>query len=381
MTSTPTASTTTINDHGGWATILGTLVAGIDLSADTARAVLSTMLNAEATDAQIAAVIVGLRLKGETVDELVGLQTAMVDSATPLKLPDNTIDIVGTGGSPSRKRHAFNVSTIAAIVAAAAGATVCKHGNTKATSTSGSFDLLEALGVDINVGADQLEAQVNSIGLGFAFARAFHPAMRCVAAVRTQLQIPTVFNILGPLSHPGRLKYQVVGVGDWSAAQRMIQVLNATGSRRALVVHGEGGLDELSTTGPSRVLSLKDGEISESTLTASSFGLASATAEDLIGGDPATNARIARSILAGTTGPHRDIVVLNAAAGLLVAGLVADLGEGVAAAATAIDDGRAEAKLSALVSMPQCSTPPEHMFDVKDLEIPKNPRKDPKGVI
>ncbi|MYC42238.1 MAG: anthranilate phosphoribosyltransferase, partial [Acidimicrobiaceae bacterium] len=329
---------------------LGALADGADLNSDITRAVLSTILSGDATDGQIAAFIVGLRIKGETVEELVGLQTAMLDSATPLAVPDNTIDIVGAGGVPSRRRHALNVSTMAAVVAAGAGATVCKHGNRKASSTSGSFDLLEALGVDVDLTPTQLEAQVHSIALGFAFARTFHPAMRHVGPVRAQLGIQTVFNILGPLSHPGRLRRQVVGVGDWSTAQRMVRVLEATGSQRALVVHGDGGLDELSTTGPSKILSLEDGEITELTVTASSVGLASASPEDIAGGDTAANARIARSVFAGDSGPHRDIVLLNAGAGLLVAGLAADISEGVASAAAAIDDGRAEAKLSALVS-------------------------------
>ena len=351
MTSmTPMTPATSIDDHGGWPAILGTLADGADLSAEITRAVLSTILNGEAKDAQIAAFIVGLRIKGETVQELVGLQVAMLDSATPLSVPDYTIDIVGAGGSPSRIRHALNVSTMAAFVAAAAGATVCKHGNRKASSTSGSFDLLEALGVDVDITAGQLEDQVNSIGLGFAFARSFHPAMRHVGPVRAQLGIPTVFNILGPLSHPGRLRCQVVGVGDWSAAKRMVQVLRATGSQRSLVVHGDGGLDELSTTGPSKILSLEEGEITEMTVTASSVGLASASPADIAGGDTEANAKIARSVFAGDSGPHRDIVLLNAAAGLVVAGLTADLSKGVASAAAAIDDGRAEAKLSALVS-------------------------------
>lgn len=349
MTSQPSKATF-IDGVGGWPGVLGRLAEGEDLSADTAREVLAVMLGGEATDAQIAAFIVGLRLKGETVEELVGLQAAMIDAATPLAVPDETIDIVGTGGSPSRIRHALNVSTMASIVASAAGATVCKHGNVKASSTSGAFDLLAALGVDINISPAQLEAQVDSIGLGFAFAKAFHPAMRHVGPVRAQLGIPTVFNVLGPLSHPGRVRRQVVGVGDWSIAERVVRVLEATGSRRSLVVHGDGALDELSTTGPSRILSLEDGEITESTVTASSVGLAPATPEDLVGGDPDANARIARSILAGEPGAHRDIVVLNAGAGLVVAGLAADLAEAVSAAAGAIDDGRAEAKLATLVS-------------------------------
>lgn len=341
---------TSIDDHGGWPGVLGTLADGADLNSEITRAVLSTILRGGATDSQIAAFIVGLRIKGETVEELVGLQTAMVDSATPLAAPDDTIDIVGAGGVPSRRRHALNVSTMAAFVASAAGATVCKHGNRKASSTSGSFDLLEALGVEVDLTPGRLEAQVDSIGLGFAFARTFHPAMRHVGPVRAQLGIQTVFNILGPLSHPARLRRQVVGVGDPSTAQRMVRVLEATGSQRSLVVYGDGGLDELSTTGPSKVLSLEDGEITELTVTAASVGLPSAAAQDLVGGDAEVNARIARSVFAGDPGPHRDIVVLNAAAGLLVAGLAADLSEGVASAAAAIDDGRAEAKLSALVS-------------------------------
>ena len=341
---------TNLEAHGGWPAVLGALAAGDDLSADTARAVLGTILDGSATDAQIAAFIFGLRIKGETVDEMTGLQGAMIDAASPLTVPADTIDIVGVGGSPSRRVHALNTSTMAAFVAAGAGATVCKHGNRKASSTSGSFDLLEQLGVDVGITPQQLETQVREIGLGFAFARTFHPAMRHVGPVRAELGIPTVFNVLGPLSHPGRVTRQVLGAADWSIAERMIGVLAATGSERALVVHGEGGLDELTTTGPSRMLSLENGEVTEIAVDASSFGLALATADDVAGGDPATNADIARRILDGETGPKRDIVVLNAAAGLVVAGRADDLDDGVAQAAAAIDDGRAAAKLAALVA-------------------------------
>ncbi|MCQ3814940.1 MAG: anthranilate phosphoribosyltransferase [Acidimicrobiia bacterium] len=343
-------STSRINDLGGWTAILDDLTAGQDLTAETTETILRAMLIAEATDAQVAAVIVGMRLKGETFQELLGLQRAMVAAATPLAVPANCADIVGTGGVPSRQTHALNVSTMAAFVAAGAGAVVCKHGSVKASSTSGSFDLLEALGVDVQIGPAQLEAQLNSIGLGFAFARTFHPAMRHVAAVRTQLGIPTMFNILGPLSHPGRVQRQVVGVSDWSVARRVVRVLHATGSIRSLVVVGDLGLDEFSTTGPSRALSLDDGEVTECLVEAGALGLARATAGDLAGGDASTNARITRSILAGEPGPKRDIVVLNAAATLLVAGQATDFQEAVALAANAIDDGRAEAKLSALLS-------------------------------
>lgn len=337
-----------LDAHGGWPAILGTLASGDDLDAATARAVLGTILAGEATDAQIAAFIVGLRIKGESVEELTGLQGAMIDAATPLAVPEGTIDIVGVGGAASRRVAALNVSTMAAFVAAGAGATVCKHGNRKASSTSGSFDLLEALGLDVDVTPQALETQVHEHGLGFAFARTFHPAMRHVGPVRAELGIPTVFNILGPLSHPGRLTHQVIGVADWGLADRMIRVLRATGSVRSLVVHGAGGLDELTTTGPSRMLSLADGEISEVTVDPGALGLAPATAADLAGGDAATNAEIARAVFAGEPGPKRDIVVLNAAAGLVAAGLAADLADGVAAAAAAIDDGRAAAKVAAL---------------------------------
>jgi anthranilate phosphoribosyltransferase len=339
---------TTLDAHGGWPGVLGTLADGNDLDADSTRAVLATILAGEATDAQIAAFIVGLRIKGETVAELTGLQGAMIDAATPLTVPDDTIDIVGVGGAPSRRVHALNVSTMASFVAAGSGATVCKHGNRKASSTSGSFDLLEQLGIDVDISPDALEAQVRDHGVGFAFARTFHPAMRHVGPVRGELGIPTVFNILGPLSHPGRLSRQVIGAADWSIADRMIRVLQATGSVRSLVVHGDGGLDELTTTGPSKMLSLEGGEITEIAVDAAALGLAPATPEDLAGGDAAVNADIARRIFAGEPGPKRDIVVLNAAAGLVAAGIVDELEAGIESAAAAIDDGRAAAKVEAL---------------------------------
>lgn len=348
MTNNKDDAMSTLDAHGGWPGVLGRLADGENLGAETTRAVLGTILAGEATDAQIAAFIVGLRIKQETVEELTGLVGAMLDAATPLSVPDGTIDIVGVGGAPSRRVAALNVSTMASFVAAAAGAIVCKHGNRKASSTSGSFDLLEALGIDVDVAPDALEAQVRDHGLGFAFARTFHPAMRHVGPVRAELGIPTVFNILGPLSHPGRLTHQVIGVADWSIAPRMIDVLRATGSQRSLVVHGAGGLDELTTTGPSRMLSLDGGEITEVSVDAAALGLAPATPDDLAGGDAVANAEIARRLFDGERGPKRDIVVLNAAAGLVAAGVVDDLGSGVEAAAAVIDDGRAAAKVAAL---------------------------------
>ncbi len=342
---------TTSPEFGGWPETLGLLANRRDLSADQCTAVLAQILDGQATDAQISALIVGLRIKGETVAELAGLQRAMIAAAVPLTLPAHTIDIVGVGGAPSRRRHALNVSTMAAFVAAGAGASVCKHGNRKASSTSGSFDLLEALGVAVDVSPKHLEQQVANHGVGFAFARKFHPAMRHVGPVRAELGIPTVFNILGPLSHPGRLTRQVVGASDWGLARRMAETLRATGSVRSLIVHGDGGLDELTITGPSHMLSLVDDVITEIEVDATRFGLARATPADIAGGDAEANAVIARRVLAGHPGPARDMVVLNAAAGLIAAGVCDELGDGVAAAATAIDDGLAQAKLNLLASV------------------------------
>jgi len=338
-----------IDEHGGWPGVLAALTAGRDLSGSACRAVLGEILTGEVSDARIAAFIVSLRQKGESVEELIGLREAMMAVAEPLTRPAGTTDLVGAGGAPSRRKHALNVSTMAAFVAAGAGATVCKHGNLKASSTSGSFDFLDALGLAVADGPT-LEAQVAEHGLGFAFARVFHPAVRHVGPVRIELGIPTVFNILGPLSHPGALKRQVIGTADRPLMHKLAETLRATGSVRSLIVHGDGDLDELTTTGPSWIVSLNDGEITEAEIDATDFGLARVAPGALAGGDPATNAEIADRIFAGERGAARDIVVLNAAAALVTAAVVDNLGAGVEAAAAAIDDGRAAAKLEALRS-------------------------------
>ena len=335
---------TTLDNYGGWAGVLGTLAAGRDIGPGEARAALGSILAGEATDAQVAAFIVALRLKGPAVGELLGLVGAMRDAATPLDLPEDAIDIVGTGGTAGRKNHALNVSTMACFVAAGAGARVCKHGSVKASSTSGSFDLLYAVGVPITASSQEVAEAVHTAGLGFAFAKTFHPAMRHVAAVRSEVGISTVFNLLGPLSHPGHVKRQVLGVLERSLAPTMAAVLQATGSVRSLVVHGDDQYDELSTTGPNLVVDLNEGEVREYRVEAADVGLPSATHDQLRGGDTVTNARILAAVLAGEHGPKRDMVVLNAAAGLVVAGIADDLAEGVDAAAAAIDDGRAARK-------------------------------------
>jgi anthranilate phosphoribosyltransferase len=337
-----------LETFGGWAGVLGTLSDGGDLSAEACTAVLVDVLIGDATDAQVAAFLLGLRLKGETAEELAGLQRGMLAAATPLLVPDDAIDIVGVGGSTSRRAHALNVSTIAAFVAAGAGAVVCKHGNRKASSTSGSFDLLDELGVPVEQSPDELGAQIAEHGIGFAFARTFHPAMKRVAGVRAELGIPTVFNTLGPLSNPGRVTRQVIGVANWELAQPMAEALRETGSVRSLIVHGDGGLDELSTTGRSKALSLDHGELTEIEVDATDYGLARVKPEALTGGDPATNAQIALRVLSGEAGAARDIVVLNAAAGLVVSGRANNLGQGVAEAQHSIDAGDALAKLDAI---------------------------------
>jgi anthranilate phosphoribosyltransferase len=232
------------------------------------------------------------------------------------------------------------------VVAAAAGATVCKHGNLKASSTSGSFDLLGELGVGYDLDGPALAAVVRDVGLGFCFARAYHPAMRHAGPVRAELGVPTVFNVLGPLSHPGRVTRQVIGVGDGRLLDLVAGALAARGSERALVVHGDGSLDELALTGPTEVREVRDGAVEAWTVRPEDVGLAAVAVDDLPGGDAVENAAIARRMLAGEGGPARDIVLLNAGAGLVVAGLADSLADGVALAAEAIDDGRAAEQLA-----------------------------------
>jgi anthranilate phosphoribosyltransferase len=339
---------------GGWPRILGRLLDGGDLRGEEAAAGLASILGGEATPAQVAAFIVALRVKGETVEEVAGMVGAMLDAAAPLELPAGTIDIVGTGGSPRRRVKALNVSTMACLVAAAAGATVCKHGNLKASSTSGSFDLLGALGVGYDLDGPALAAVVRDVGVGFCFARAFHPAMRHAGPVRAELGVPTVFNLLGPLSHPGRVTRQVVGVGDPRSIDLVAGALAARGSEHALVVHGHGAIDELALTGPTDVREVRDGEVvSAHAFEPADAGLAAVAVEELPGGDAGDNAEIARRVLAGEPGPARDIVVLNAGAGLYVAGRAGSIAEGVRLADAAIGDGSAQTVLDRVVARTQ----------------------------
>jgi anthranilate phosphoribosyltransferase len=339
-------------DLGRWPGVLSAVLAGTSLSADQARAVMAEILGGHATPAQIAGFAVALRAKGETVEEITGMVAALRDAGEIVPVdPSRLVDTCGTGGAPARQRAAFNVSTIAAIVVAGAGGRVCKHGNRGASSTSGSFDLLEALGVIIDVGPEVVARCIEEAGIGAAFAPRFHPAMRHAGPPRRELGVPTVFNLLGPLANPAGVRRQVIGVTDPGVAERMIGVLGAQGAEHAMVVAGADRLDELTTTGPTEVLELRDGEVRRWSLDASDLGLPVVAPHELTGGDASANARLARAVLAGEPGPHRDIVVLNAAAGLVVGDLAPDLAAGVAQAGEAIDSGRAATALDRLIEV------------------------------
>lgn len=342
----------TFAQHGGWPVILGTLMEGGQLTRDQARTTMAEILDGAASPAQIAAFVVALRMKGETVEELVGMVDAMLAASTRVDVDTSgpMVDIVGTGGD---RAHTINVSTISALVVAGAGGQVCKHGGQAASSACGSADLLEALGVAIGLGPVGVARCVEEARIGFCFAPRFHPAMRHAGPSRRDLGIPTAFNILGPLSNPGRVKRYLIGVADERMAEKMAGVLQANGAVRALIVHGGDGLDELTTTGPSTVVELHDGHLTTWQVDPEQLGLPRADREDLVGGDAHINADLARRVLAGEHGPHRDIITLNAGAALLAAGLVDDLPTGMESARHAIDGGGAVAALNKLVEVSQ----------------------------
>lgn len=322
------------------------LLGGTPLSREQARDVMDQVMAGEATPAQIAGLLIALRAKGETVQEMTGFVDSMRAHATPLQLPEGAIDTCGTGGDRS---GTFNISTAAAIVAAGAGIPVAKHGNRAASSRCGSADVLEALGVDITLGPDGVRRCVDVAGMGFCFAPTFHPAMRHAGPARRELGVRTVFNVLGPLANPGHVRRQALGVGAPSLAPLMVRVLKDLGHERALVFFGEDGIDELTTTGPSRVFELKDGVVSEYELEPQDVGIPRARSEDLKGGTPPENAQLLRQILDGEAGPRREVVLLNAAAAMLAAGRARDWQDGVAMARESVSSGRARQALDRLV--------------------------------
>ncbi len=325
-----------------------TLVSGRSLALEEAASVMEEIMEGEATPAQIGAFITALRLKGETVDEIIGLAKTMRAKAIPVTIAEPVVDTCGTGGDDL---STFNISTVAAIVTAGAGLKVAKHGNRAMSSQCGSADVLEALGVRIDLNAEQVQQCLQEVGIGFMFAPLFHPAFKYASAPRREIGIRTVFNILGPLTNPAGAKAQVVGVADGSLVEKMALALQGLGCNQALVVHGEDGLDEITVGGKTLVCELKGGGIKSYSVTPEDFGLSRAGLSGLKGGTIDENANLSRSILAGATGPQRDVVLMNTAAVLLAGGRVGTLRQGVALAEEVVDSGRALAKLEQWIEL------------------------------
>jgi anthranilate phosphoribosyltransferase len=327
------------------------------LSREEARAVMSEVLTGECSDAQIAALLVALHMKGETVEEIVGFAEAIRAAAVPLELHANSVldqsgtgrdalvDTCGTGGDAS---GTFNISTATAFVVAGAGVRVAKHGNRSVTSKCGSADVMEALGVNINLPRARIAACLQEVGIAFLFAPTMHSAMKHVQTARRELRLRTVFNLLGPLTNPARATCQVVGVYSAHLVEKLAEALSMLGLHRALVVHGSDGLDEITITGPTRVAEVREGQVHTYEVTPEEFGLQRATLEEIAGGDAEHNAALIREVLAGKKSARRDVVLLNAAAALVAAGRADHLRDAVPLSVTTIDSGAAERKLEAL---------------------------------
>ena len=327
-----------------------TVVGGGSLSMEDAAAAMNEIMSGEATPAQFGAFVTALRIKGETVDEIAGMAQVMREHSLHVEVDGALVDTCGTGGDGS---GTFNISTAAAFVAAGAGAKVAKHGNRAMSGSSGSADVLEALGAKIDLKPESVARCINETGFGFMFAQGFHPSMRFAAGPRREIGIRTVFNILGPLTNPAGAGAQVIGVADASMADKMAQVLGRLGSRRALVVHGNDGLDEISIADSTRVWELKDGAVSEYDISPADFGLSAVSLDDIQASDAEQSASMLRDVLAGKTGAARDVVLLNAAAALLAANKVLSISTGVEIAADAIDTGSAWRSMEAFVALSQ----------------------------
>jgi len=327
------------------------LADGHDLSREEAAGSMSAIMEGEATSAQIGAFLLGLRAKGETVDEITGCAEAIRAraQAVPHDYPE-LLDTCGTGGDGAAT---FNISTTAAFVAAGAGQKVAKHGNRAISSLTGSADVLEALGIEVDMAGPEAAGALDEVGMTFLFAPTFHSAMRHAGPPRRELGLRTVFNVLGPLCNPAGATAQIMGVFDGSLATTIARVLGNLGVNRALVVHGSDGLDELTITGPSQVSEWTGSEVREYTVEPEQFGLKRGTAESIRGADPATNAGILRGVLEGEEGGAREIILLNAGAALVAAGAAAEIGEGVEQARKSIDSGAARDRLDALLAYSQ----------------------------
>jgi anthranilate phosphoribosyltransferase len=329
---------------------IGAIVGGRDLSQAEAASVMEEIMTGEASAAQIGAFLTALHIKGETDAEIAGMAEVMRQKATPVYVDGPVADTCGTGGDGS---HTFNISTAAAFVAAGAGLVVAKHGNRAMSSVCGSADVLEGLGVKIDLDADGVARCLREAGIGFMFAQKFHPAMRFAGPVRREIGIRTAFNILGPLTNPARARHQVLGVASAPLAEKLARALSRLDTAHALVVHGDGGVDELSLSGPNQIYDVRAGQQPRQfTVAPEDLGLRRASQEALKGGDVALNTAIVRGVLAGEdTGPRRDVVLLNAAAALVAGDKAADLAAGLVLARASIDEGRAMARLDSLIAV------------------------------
>jgi anthranilate phosphoribosyltransferase len=327
------------------------LLDGHDLTRAESNEAMSEIMRGEATQAQIAGFLVALRAKGETADEIAGCAEAMREHVLQVR-PKRTdlVDIVGTGGDGA---NTYNISTASALVAAGAGAAIAKHGNRAASSASGSADVLEALGFRLDLPPDRIERSIDDLGFGFLFAQAHHPAMKHAAPVRRELATRTVFNVLGPLTNPAGARALMLGVYSPELTRTLAAALVQLGATRAYVVHGAGGIDELSPCGPNLVCEVENGSVREYELDPAELGIEPCDPSELRGGDPETNARALRDVLGGAAGGHRSAVLLNAAGGIAAAGHARDLREGLGFAREAVDSGAAGARLDELVAFTQ----------------------------
>jgi anthranilate phosphoribosyltransferase len=330
---------------------LATLLDGHDLSREDARGVMGSIMSGEATPAQIAGFLIALRAKGETADEIAGCAEAMREHALPVRPQrEDLVDTAGTGGDGAKT---INISTAAALVAAAAGAGVAKHGNRAVSSASGSADVLEALGFELELPAERIARSIDELGFGFLFAPTHHPAMRHAALVRRELAARTVFNVLGPLTNPAGARAQIVGVYAPELVRTIAEVLAQLGTRRAFVVHGAGGIDELSPSGPNFVCEVVDGSVRTRNIDPLEFGLERCDPSELRGGSPEQNAAAIRAVFAGENGGRRSAILLNAGGAIAAGGHAEDLREGLELAREAVDSGAAGARLDQLIAFTQ----------------------------
>jgi len=328
--------------------LIGKVATGASLTRAESAGAFDRMMSGEATPSQMGGLLMGLRMRGETVDEITGAVTTMRAKMLRVEAPPDAIDVVGTGGDAS---GSYNISTCAAFIVAGAGIPVAKHGNRALSSRSGAADVLGALGVKIDLAPEAITRCIREAGIGFMFAPAHHPAMKHVGPTRIELGTRTIFNLLGPLSNPAGVKRQMVGVFSRQWVEPLANVLKNLGSERAYVVHGSDGLDEITTSGPTSVAALENGKVTTFEIKPEDVGLAVAKPEQLRGGDAAANAAALMDVLRGRQGPFRDVAIFNAAAALVVAGKAKDLKEGVAVATKSVDSAEAEGRLDRLIAV------------------------------